>query len=45
MHELIRAMRPRQWVKNSFVFAAIAFSEERLWQFWGPAGAHFFVFI
>lgn len=34
--ELLRAMRPRQWVKNSFVFAAIAFSEERLWQFWNP---------
>ena len=38
MQELFRAMRPRQWVKNSFVFAAIAFSEERLWQFWGAAG-------
>ncbi|PDW04413.1 decaprenyl-phosphate phosphoribosyltransferase [Candidatus Viridilinea mediisalina] len=36
--ELVRAMRPRQWVKNVFVFAAIAFSEDRLWQFWGPAG-------
>lgn len=35
-HELLRAMRPRQWVKNAFVFAAIAFSEERLWQFWRP---------
>jgi 4-hydroxybenzoate polyprenyltransferase len=34
--ELLRAMRPRQWVKNAFVFAAIAFSEERLWQFWNP---------
>jgi 4-hydroxybenzoate polyprenyltransferase len=32
--ELLRAMRPRQWVKNVFVFAAIAFSEERLWRFW-----------
>lgn len=41
LRELLKAMRPRQWVKNSFVFAAIAFSENRLWQFWdrdvGPA--------
>ncbi|MFV9504951.1 MAG: decaprenyl-phosphate phosphoribosyltransferase [Oscillochloridaceae bacterium umkhey_bin13] len=36
--ELLRALRPRQWVKNAFVFAAIAFSEERLWKFWGEAG-------
>jgi 4-hydroxybenzoate polyprenyltransferase len=29
--ELLRAMRPRQWVKNTWVLAAIAFSEARLW--------------
>lgn len=31
LFHLLRAMRPRQWIKNTFVFAAIAFSEERLW--------------
>src|SRR5690349_18833266 len=29
--ELLRAMRPRQWIKNTWVLAAIAFSEARLW--------------
>lgn len=29
--ELLRTMRPRQWIKNIFVFAAIFFSEQRLW--------------
>jgi 4-hydroxybenzoate polyprenyltransferase len=31
IRELLRATRPRQWIKNTWVFAAIAFSGERLW--------------
>lgn len=29
--QLLRTMRPKQWVKNAFVFTALAFSEQRLW--------------
>lgn len=29
--ELLRAIRPRQWIKNTWVFAAIAFSQGQLW--------------
>jgi 4-hydroxybenzoate polyprenyltransferase len=29
--QLFRAMRPKDWVKQVFVFAAIVFSQDRLW--------------
>ncbi|MCS6941149.1 MAG: UbiA family prenyltransferase, partial [Roseiflexus sp.] len=31
LFELLRAMRPKEWIKNTFVFAAIVFSQQRLW--------------
>src|SRR5512144_162657 len=37
MRELLRAMRPKEWIKNVFVFAAVAFARDPisgtpLWQ-------------
>ncbi len=29
--EIVRTMRPKDWLKNAFVFAAIAFSQQHLW--------------
>jgi 4-hydroxybenzoate polyprenyltransferase len=31
LFELLRTMRPKEWIKNAWVFAAIVFSEQRLW--------------
>lgn len=32
--EIVRTMRPKDWIKNVFVFGAIMFSEQKLWKFW-----------
>lgn len=32
LRELLRAMRPKDWIKNTFIFAAIVFSQDRLWR-------------